>query len=272
MAGEVEKIEADVEGHHHGASGHEAAHGAADEHKGPPGKPDAADPAKAKKRREYLIIAATIVGVILTFILYERSKNTSSTSATTPAAGTTGTVAGQATDPNAEAGVQGLAQAFNALTAQDSANQAANQSAQAGLQSLLGSLGAEVTSLQSQVNGIPQAYAPPPGGVPSSTSGPPNLGSALSAQLAANGETITQVVADAKGGWLYLTNKGGVYNAGGSPNYGSYLGLTPAQQNQVGGFASITPLASGGYTETSAQGATYSFGPGPGQTNLTGAP
>jgi hypothetical protein len=261
MAGELSHLEHDV------AHPAETAHG---DHGGEHGKPptsSSTDPAKAKKRREYLIIIATLVGVVLTFILYERSK--SSSSSTTPTTTSTGSDGASATDPAAEAGVQGLAQAFNALAAQDQSNQATNASAQAGLQALLSTLGTEVTSLQSQVNGIPAAYGggttagqSPTSESSPSASGPPALSATLSQQLAGNGEFITDVVADTQGGWLYLTNKGGVYNEGGSPNYGSYLGLPAATRNQTGEFNVITPTAGGGYTESDTQGSSYAFNQG----------
>jgi hypothetical protein len=265
VEGEIEKGEHEVEHPGHGHDEHEG--------KGAKGKEAiAGDSAKSKKRREYLIIIATLVGVVLTFILYERSKNAASSS-TTPTQTAAGTVAGQATDPTAESGVQGLAQAFNAQASQEQSDYANTQAAQSGLSALLASLGSEVTGLQSQVNGLPAAYGggTTPGQPPTSEAGSiPPLSAALQQQLASNGETIIKAVQDTAGGFLYLTSKGGIYNEGGSPFYGSYLSLQPNQQTQSGAPVDLTAGPGGSYTEVYGTGSTYTFGPGPGQNYAGG--
>lgn len=261
---------------HHEEHGHEGAGEHKGEHAGHEGPVGKAGGAASKKKRDMVLIILGVVGLILTFIVYERSKSSSTAAtATTPA---TGTLAG-GTSGTAEPQAQNIASALNSyeqaaqaaytqLADQQTANQNANIAAQSGLASSLGAITTELAALEAGGANATGNGSPPAGG---QASGPPSLSAALEAQLKANGEYITQVAADAKGGFLYLTNKGGVYNAGGSPNYGSYLGLTPAQQNQTGIFTGLTPLAGGGYTESNSQGSSYSFGAGPGQTNLTGA-
>lgn len=265
-----------AEGHReeHGHEGHEGAHKG--EHAGHEGPAKPKGEAASKKKRDMLLIVLAVVGLILTFIVYSRSKSSSATATTTPP---TGTLAGGGSSGTNEPQAQSIAAALNSyeqaaqaaytqLANQQTADQNANTAAQSGLAASLGAITTQLTALEAGGSNATGNGSHPAGG---EASGPPSLSAELEAQLKANGEYITQVAADAKGGYLYLTNKGGVYNAGGSPNYGSYLGLAPGQQNQSSPFTSLTPLAGGGYTESNAQGSSYSFGAGPGQTNLTGA-
>jgi hypothetical protein len=234
--------------------------------------------AKGKKNRDLILIIVGVVGLILTFIIFKRgSSTTAATTATTPS---TGTVAGSSgssgsSEPEADSVAAALnsyeaaaQSAYSSLADQQTSDQNANVSAQQGLTASLASLASELSSLEAGGSNATGNGSSPAGG---DASGPPSLSAALEAQLKSNGEYITQVVDDASGGYLYLTQKGGVYNSDGSPNYGSYLGLPASAQNQTGTFTSITPLSGGGYTETDTQGSSYSFGAGPGQTNLTGA-
>jgi hypothetical protein len=99
----------------------------------------------------------------------------------------------------------------------------------------------------------------------------PNAPPSLPPGLPPAGESITDTE-PAGGGYLFLTDKGGVYATGGARFYGSYLGDPQAQGPGPNGspasgrrFVKIQPLADGGYTLISNYGERYTFGPGPGE-------
>lgn len=111
-------------------------------------------PADSKKKHHdnLIIIAVSIAGLILTYLIY-RSRSSASATTTTGSA-STGTVAGSsgssttATDPTAEAGVSSLTTALQQESAQEQSDNSANQSAISGLQAMIQNLGAELTSLE----------------------------------------------------------------------------------------------------------------------------
>ncbi len=117
----------------------------------------------------------------------------------------------------------------------------------------------------------PAAAAPAPAasGTPGTQ---PGLDQATSAAMQANGESVVSSAWDPiYQDWVYLTNKGGVYNVAASGGQGggylgSYLGL-PSSATQVAPgapqrtFSQITVDPQGGYTLTATDGATYHFGP-----------
>lgn len=105
----------------------------------------------------------------------------------------------------------------------------------------------------------PQTPAPMPAAVP------PNFAPSPSQMIP--GEKIVQEVFDQfTGGWLDLTNLGGVYTSPGQPFYGSYLGYAATTPNPAaeragrGNFTQIIPTSSG-YTLVDQKGETYNFGP-----------
>lgn len=114
---------------------------------------------------------------------------------------------------------------------------------------------------------------PPPTNKP--TGGPPSLSAALSAAIHNNGESVVDTVFDSTNNtWLYLTNKGGVYaldpsgQQGGATYYGSYLGLPASATQSANGprsFSTIRVNPDGSYTLVATDGATYTFGAGPGE-------
>ena len=110
-----------------------------------------------------------------------------------------------------------------------------------------------------------QPGVPPP--VPASGI-PPPIAAFLQGKVMQAGENIVQEVADPLGGWLALTNKGGVYTYGGAPFMGSYLGYADqtkdpaAEKAGRGSFTQIVPRANGGYTLIDQHGETYNFDPG----------
>jgi hypothetical protein len=97
---------------------------------------------------------------------------------------------------------------------------------------------------------------------------PPPIAAFLNGKAMLAGENIVQEIADPSGGWLALTNKGGVYTYGGAPFFGSYLGYagqTPnpaAEEAGRGNFTQIIPHSDGSYTLIDQHGETYNFGPG----------
>ena len=105
----------------------------------------------------------------------------------------------------------------------------------------------------------PQPTPPVPAAVP------PNFAPPPSSMIP--GERIVQEVYDSiRGGWLDLTNYGGVYTSPGEPFYGSYLGYAATTPNPTaeragrGSFTQIIPTSSG-YTLVDQKGETYNFGP-----------
>jgi hypothetical protein len=96
---------------------------------------------------------------------------------------------------------------------------------------------------------------------------PPPLSADIVAAMQAGGESIVQVAESSAGGWLYLTSKGGVYNEGGSPFFGSYLGYAgstddPAREIALHGhFGSggLVALPGGHYSLINASGEVYNF-------------
>jgi hypothetical protein len=113
---------------------------------------------------------------------------------------------------------------------------------------------------------LPIGLQPPP---PVPASGiPPPIAAFLNGKAMQAGENIVQEVADPLGGWLALTNKGGVYTYGGAPFMGSYLGYADqtkdpaAEKAGRGSFTQIVPRANGGYTLIDQHGETYNFDPG----------
>ena len=113
---------------------------------------------------------------------------------------------------------------------------------------------------------LPIGLQPPP---PVPASGiPPPIAAFLAGKTMEAGENIVQEVADPLGGWLALTNKGGVYTYGGAPFMGSYLGYADqtkdpaAEKAGRGSFTQIVPRSNGGYTLIDQHGETYNFDPG----------
>ena len=115
----------------------------------------------------------------------------------------------------------------------------------------------------------PAAAAPAAPAAPVNPGPPPGLASNIIAAMTANGEhLVASPTWDAAANeWLYLTQKGGVYNlapggGGGSAFYGS--GLSSKLGGAFNGRTaqSITANGNGGYTITDTTGSTYTFGPG----------
>jgi hypothetical protein len=244
--------------HGHAGEGHGEGHGGAGG--------GAADKGPKAKHRDMVLILVGIVGLILTYIIYARSQ--SSASSTTPTATGTGTLVGSGSGSGGGgggSGVQSVASALNsyeqaaaqqaaALQSEITKNQQAQQAANTAQTNALANLTGELTKLETG------GMAPYQNVTPTSSAGsPPPLSQQLQNTLAANGETIVKAIADPTGGYLYLTNKGGVYTGGGAQFRGSYLGLTPAQRVQTGPAVDITANSQGDYTEIFGSGATYTF-------------
>lgn len=107
--------------------------------------------------------------------------------------------------------------------------------------------------------------APPPSsGAPGP---PPNLPQTLISKMIANGEHIVTTQWDpVTQGWVYLTNKGGIYNEGGGQFFGSIFSLPTHFANwiaptgrQVRTAAKLTINHTGGYTITDTAGENYTF-------------
>lgn len=131
-----------------------------------------------------------------------------------------------------------------------------------------------VCPTKNQQPGPTPAPTPAPGPTPQGNppGNPPALPAALAQAMKGNGESIVGTAWDAANHtWLYLTNKGGVYDltqtgAPGAGYEGSYLSL-PSSATQVPQgqpqrtFSQILVDAAGGYTLVATDGATYHFGP-----------
>jgi hypothetical protein len=119
------------------------------------GKEGTGDPGGKKKHHDNLIIiAVSIAGLILTYLIYRSRSSTAAATTATTGTTSTGTVAGSsgsstnAVDPTAEAGVTSLQTALQQEAAQEQSDTQTNASAISGLQTMINNLGAELTTLE----------------------------------------------------------------------------------------------------------------------------
>lgn len=209
-----------------------------------------------KSKRNLIIAGGAVVGLLGIYLFAKSRSSSSSNTATTPtliapASNTDTTVGGLASSlqeqlvNNNASFTNGLSAAFTKLEADIAGNQS----------SLLTAIG----------NTKSVAVATPAPAPITATAAPLT-------PLAPGVNIIGRIVAafNAVGGpgTIYISSGGGVYNAGGSRYYG---GSNQPQYNQGGtpgqDIVGGNPLPGGGYEEINAQGQTYNFGPGPGQTN-----
>lgn len=113
-----------------------------------------------------------------------------------------------------------------------------------------------------QANMNSNSAPPPPVDTPA-----PALSADLVATMQAGGEELVSVQRSSAGGWLYLTSKGGIYNMGGSPFFGSYIGYASTQENPAlesqlhghFGAGGLVVLPGGHYELVNTGGETYNF-------------
>ena len=140
-----------------------------------------------------------------------------------------------------------------------------------------GSAGGSVTTTSSGGGSSSSGSAPGNGVSPATSSAPgapPGLPSPLASAMLANGEHIVSQAWDpVYQDWIYLTNKGGIYNLNATGGQGSgFLGSIFSLPNnhanwftssgqQVRQAASLTVNPDGSYTITDTAGETYNFTP-----------
>lgn len=217
------------------------------------------------KTHSKLMIALTVGVLVIGYMTYRRmASSSSSTSAAAP------DLTGSATMPNAGtgavdvSGIEGqiaqLSQGFGDFQNQEAADIGSLNNAQAQQQGLLSTLLDSSNQLSQSIAGL-QAQAP-------NTGAPVNLAADAIAAMKANGEHIVDSVNEGAG-TLYLTNKGGVYTAGGAQvqGQGSYLGYAASTANPAAEIAGHGDFSSGhihlgpngAYTETNNLGENYTF-------------
>jgi hypothetical protein len=106
---------------------------------GPPPPTDA----KKKHKENMIIIVLSLVGVIITYLIYRSSQANAASSTVAPVT-TTGTVAGSGSDDSTS---------IDQLTQQLEAQQTANQQAQSGLSTMISNLESEITGMQASPGG-----------------------------------------------------------------------------------------------------------------------
>lgn len=199
---------------------------------------------KKSNKSTYIIIGVGILGLYIAYKSYSASKSSSSGSGVVSVPiPNTGTVVGNGGGVTGISGLQGAISGAITSALQGS-NTAPNLSVPANN---------TVTPTSTTTVSPTPSWTPTP------------ISQGLFSKMSANGEHIVQTIQSPNHGTIYLTNKGGIYNTGGSQFYGSAINAPETGGQTVGQAAnaqSIRLNKAGGYTVNTTTGQQYAFLPG----------
>lgn len=128
-----------------------------------------ADDDKKKHKDNMIIIIISLVGLVLTYLIFKSKGSTAATTNTSPPVSGTVAGGGVGSDPAAQQAISGLGSQFTAFGQQYQTNQTAQANAMQGFSTMLANLGDKVTALEAvPPTGTPQtpgAYTAPTGEV-----------------------------------------------------------------------------------------------------------
>lgn len=225
------------------------------------------------------LIAIGLAGVLIAYLTYRRMAAANSTASSSAIPATYGQSSTNAADSAGLTGqnvgiienqLAGFAQQLAGFQTAQASDEAAATAATAQQNGVIAGFLAQLNNFGTTLTGIAaqgQTTATSAAATTGNDTAVPGLSAALVNQLQANGERITDTVKSTAGGWLFLTNKGGVYTAEGAPSFGSYLGYAATTGNpgaEIAGHGDFStghliPVAGGHYTEVNSKGETYTF-------------